>query len=73
MPDGSAALPRIHLWDSLLHHVNSDWDSDAGHKYCRMLQREHSKILSASIKLPFSIKTLVLSIFKWPLKRQALL
>ena len=25
-------------------------------------------MLSTSIKLPFSIKTLVLSIFKWPLK-----
>ena len=29
---------------------------------------EHSAIFSTSIKLPFSIKTLVLSIFKWPLK-----
>ena len=29
---------------------------------------EHSAILSTSIKLPFSFKTLVLSIFKWPLK-----
>ena len=36
--------------------------------YCRMLQGEHSAILSTSIKLPFSIKTLVLSIFKRPLK-----
>ena len=33
-----------------------------------MLQREHSAILLTSIKLPFSIKTLVLSIFKWPPK-----
>ena len=33
-----------------------------------MLQGEHSAKLSTSIKLPFSIKTLVLSIFKWPLK-----
>ena len=41
---------------------------NAGQKYCRMLQGEHSAILSTSIKLPFSIKTLVLSIFKWPLK-----
>ena len=41
---------------------------NAGQKYCRMPQGEHSAILSASIKLPFSIKTLVLSIFKWPLK-----
>ena len=33
-----------------------------------MLQREHSAILSPSIKLPFPIQTLVLSIFKWQLK-----
>ena len=36
---------------------------NAGQKYCRMLQRKHSAILSTFIKLPFSIKTLVLSIF----------
>ena len=35
---------------------------NAGQKYCRM---EHSAILSTFIKLPFSIKTFVLSIFKW--------
>ena len=29
---------------------------------------EHSAILSTFIKLSFSIKTLVLSIFEWPLK-----
>ena len=29
---------------------------------------EHSAILLTFIKLPFSIKTVVLSIFKWPLK-----
>ena len=33
-----------------------------------MLQGEHSAILSTFIKLPFSIKTFVLSIFKWQLK-----
>ena len=33
-----------------------------------MLQGEHSAILLTCIKLPFSIKILVLSIFKWPLK-----
>ena len=32
-----------------------------------MLQWEHSAILSTLIKLPFSIKTFVLSIFKRPL------
>ena len=39
---------------------------DAGQKYCRMLQGEHSAILSTFIKLPFVIKTFVLSIFEWP-------
>ena len=29
---------------------------------------DHSAILSTFIKLPFSIKTFVLSIFEWPLK-----
>ena len=37
---------------------------NAGQKYCRMLQREHSAMLSTLIKLPFSIKTFVFSIFK---------
>ena len=31
-------------------------------------KREHSAILRTFIKLPFVIKTYVLSIFKWPLK-----
>ena len=34
---------------------------NAGQKYCRMLQREHSAILLTFIKLPFAIKTIVLS------------
>ena len=33
-----------------------------------MLQGEHSAILSTFIKLPFVIKTVVLSIFEWPPK-----
>ena len=37
-------------------------------KYCRMLQGEHSAILSTFIKVPFVINILVLSIFEWPLK-----
>ena len=41
---------------------------NGGQKYRRTLQGEHSAILSTSIKLPFAIKTLVLSIFKWRLK-----
>ena len=41
---------------------------NAGQKYCRMLPLEHSAILLTFIKLPFVIKTFVLSIFKWPLQ-----
>ena len=39
---------------------------NAGQKYCRMLQGEHSAILLNFIKLPFVIKIFVLSIFEWP-------
>ena len=39
---------------------------NAGQKYCRMLQREHSAILLTFIKLPFVIKTFVLCILEWP-------
>ena len=39
---------------------------NAGQKYCRMLQVEHSAILLIFIKLPFVIKIFVLSIFEWP-------
>ena len=41
---------------------------NAYQKCCRMLQREHSAILSTFIKLPFVIMICVLSIFEWPLK-----
>ena len=41
---------------------------NAGQKYCRMLQREHSAIISTFIKLPFVIKIFVLSFFEWLLK-----
>ena len=41
---------------------------NAGQKYCRMLQREHSAIFLTFIKLPFVIKIFVLSIFEWLLK-----
>ena len=41
---------------------------NAGQKYCRMLQGEHSAILSTFIKLPFVIKICVLSILEWPLQ-----
>ena len=39
---------------------------NAGQKYCRMLQRKHSALLSTFVKLPFVIKIFVLSIFEWP-------
>ena len=38
---------------------------NAGQKYCKMLQGEHSTILLTFIKLPFVIKIFV---FEWPLK-----
>ena len=41
---------------------------NAGQKYCRMLQGEHSAILSTCIELPHGFRTFVLSIFEWPLK-----
>ena len=34
--------------------------------YCRMLQGEHSAILSTFNELPIVIKIFVLSIFEWP-------
>ena len=39
---------------------------NAGQKYCRMLQGEHSAILSTFMKLPFFINIFVLSNFDWP-------
>ena len=38
---------------------------NAGQKYCRMLQGEHSAILLTFIKLQLVIKIFVLSIFEW--------
>ena len=35
---------------------------------CKILQGDYSAILLTFIKLPFAIKTFVLSIFEWPLK-----
>ena len=39
---------------------------NAGQKYCRMLQGEHSAIFSTIIKLLFVIKIFVLLNFEWP-------
>ena len=41
---------------------------NAGQKYCRMLQGEHSAILSTFIKLPFVIKIFCFVFFEWLLK-----
>ena len=41
---------------------------NAGHKYCRMLQRERSAVLLTRIKLPIVTMIFVMSIFEWPLK-----
>ena len=38
---------------------------NAGQKYCRIVQKEHSAIILNCIKLPVVIKTFVLSIFEW--------
>ena len=56
----SKRSPKIRFQDRLSHN--------AGQKYCRMLQGEHSAMLLTFIKLPFVIKIFVLSIFEWPLK-----
>ena len=50
--------PKIGLHDQL--------SPNAGQKYCRMLQGEHSAIRSTFINLPFVIEIFVLSIFEWP-------
>ena len=39
---------------------------NAGQKYCRMLQGEHSAILSTCMNLPSVIKIFALSIVEWP-------
>ena len=49
--------PQIGFQDQLL--------LSAGQKYCRMLQGEHSAIVSTFIKLPFVIKIFVLSTLEW--------
>ena len=41
---------------------------NAGQKYCRMLQGEHSAIFLTFIKVPFVIKIYVLLFFEWLLK-----
>ena len=57
---GYSKRPKIGFQDQLSLY--------AGQKYCRMLQGEHSAILSTFIKLPFAINTFILSIYQLPLK-----
>ena len=45
----------------------TDYHLNASQKYNRTLQGEHSAILSSFTKIPFVIKTGLLSIFEWPL------
>ena len=47
---------------------NTDYRLNVCQKYCRMLEGELSAMRSTFIKLPYSIKTFVLSVFKRPLK-----
>ena len=56
----SKRTPKIGFQDRFL--------LNAGQKYCRMLQGEHSAIILTFIKLPVVITTFVLSFFEWPLK-----
>ena len=53
--DHSERRPKIGFQDRLL--------LNAGQKYCRMLQGEHSAILLTFLKQPFAINTFLLSIF----------
>ena len=66
---GAAKEMDLCKTDTLKNTENSFQDKlslNAGQKYCKMLQGEHSAILSTFIKLPFVIKIFVLSIFEWP-------
>ena len=56
LSDHSKRRLKISFQDGLL--------LNAGQKYCRMLQGEHSAILLTFIKLPFVIKIFVLSVFE---------
>ena len=60
IPAATQKKTKIGLQDRLL--------LNAGQKYCRMLQGEHSAILLTFIKLRFVIIIFVLSIFEWPRK-----
>ena len=55
-------------WKRRPELVRSGLLLNAGQKYCRMLQGEHSAILSTFIKLPFFMNTFVLCIYEWLLK-----
>ena len=46
-------------------HFQDQLSLNAGQKFCRMLQCEHSAILSTYIKLHFLINIFLLPIFEW--------
>ena len=60
LSDHSKRRPKIGFQDQL--------SLNAGQKYCRMLQREHSAMFTVFIKLPCVFRIFVLSIFEWQLK-----
>ena len=50
----------------LTFFIQDQLSINAGSKYCRMLQGEHSAILLTFIKLPIVIKIFVFVYFEWP-------
>ena len=65
-----SSLDLSHLFKQPLKKKTKHWFSRLiiAQFSSKLLQREHSAILSAFIKLPFVIKIFVLSICEWPLK-----
>ena len=63
---GSNGLAKVLVTTNSEPGFQDQLSLNAGQKYCKMLQGEHSAILSTFIKLPFVIKIYVLSIFEWP-------
>ena len=57
---------KLPLYKRLKIGLQDQLSLNAGQKYCRMLQGEHSAILPTFIRLPFVFKIFVMSIFEWP-------
>ena len=64
--EGKHNTPHFFKWQGTKIGFQDQLSLNAGQKYCRITQGEHSAILSTFIKLPFVIKIFVLSIFEWP-------